>query len=544
MLAWRSAAASFIVAVTLLGGTSEVHARRSASSKQVKVSYATTEGAYIDRGTAHGLRVGDTLTNKAGKSVCRIVRIADHSALCATKTAKVGDTLVVPRFEPRVPPQPKTHGAAAIPSSLIRRRAQRFKTAKFEPVKFDGDSGTVRGPLSNEVAGRYRVESPVWVARSRTFQSQTIRLSVRGQDLGAQGLRVDASVAGRYWTQRPNDFRLARNPPNQLDVWQLSVSYRDPTRNLHVAAGRMRPRFVPGVSLVDGAQLGWRIKGRNEVGVFGGLLPDLVTTRLRNDRWIAGGYAVHELAISEETMLRATARLSMVSFDDQTATGGEIDARMRVSRRTHIGGAVSVQAGDGPLFVDRWSADASSQIGARFRVHAGARYLDSRRSLLTGTQSLYLPGITRRADLGASAALARGIDLDVSAGQLDELESGVTRQYVGPTIHIARWIPGRSRLSLGYAEELGTQPAHTGIIALQTRPADRWAISGRLGAMVGSDALDSSSFGSVQTRYRIFDRLQASASFMSYTGRLVLLGGTGLRTQAGFSGQLALSGSF
>lgn len=549
----RVVVSAFVVALATCafcasGAQADTRSRRVAANDptpSIQVRYATSEGAYISRGLAHGLKVGDTLADSSGKPACKIVRIADHSALCATKTAKAGDELVLPRFKPRVVPRPKTRKPRPVTTSLVRLRSRRFHTAKFEKVPFDGESRPASGLAATEVRGQYRFQHPVWSARSRVFQSETLYLNVHGNDLGVPGLRMDASATARYWSQRPEGVRFRATEPGQLDVWQLSVTYRDPGKNLSAAAGRLRPRFVPGVPIIDGAQAGWRLKGRSEVGVFGGLLPSIATTDIRNDYWVVGGYAVYEQPIGEEVMLRHTARVSQASLAGESVSGAELDTRARLSRRTQAGGAVAIQTGSGDVpLVERWSLEASSTIGSRLRVRGGARYLDSRHASLWGASSLFPGGVTRRADVGVSVRVVSGLLVDVNAGQLDEVQSKTLRQYVGPTVHLSRWLPPRTRLSIGYAEELGTQAAHTGYIAVRTRPWERWRIHARAGAAVGQDAFSSSSFASVQTDFRLRERLTASASLMSYAGRVVLLESTGLRTQAGLSGQLAISGSF
>jgi hypothetical protein len=136
-------------------------------------------------------------------------------------------------------------------------------------------------------------------------------------------------------------------------VWQAEVSRRELDDRTVLGIGRLWPRHVPGLAMIDGLQLGRRNQaGTGEAGVYGGTEPTgagLLPT-LRN--WAAGAYGVLALAAPRGSAAPSAALESRIGVRRMLAGGalreGELLGQLWARSWGMGGGARAVSIPDDP----------------------------------------------------------------------------------------------------------------------------------------------------------------------------------------------------
>jgi hypothetical protein len=291
----------------------------------------------------------------------------------------------------------------------------------------------------------------VWLASpSGPGDSQRLQLDIQVNGLDAfAGFKVFADARLMQWTQRDSTYLPGSS--TQLLVYDLELAQRDPKRNWSAAFGRVQPWFVPGSTVFDGAQGGYRF-GRNEVGVFGGLVPDPYTTAPTTDRYTGGVYANFEAPLGA-TLLTGSARAAVVQNPAiQRHYEGELLLSYWAGGILSASGDLRMGFGDvhSPSYIDSARLSVSVRPIPIVWISAGFSYwglfLANEEPIAT------YPGPSRRADGSAGVDATPWLRIAALGGWVDDLTSGLSHSYVGPEITFTKVLAG---LSFGYLKDFG-----------------------------------------------------------------------------------------
>lgn len=426
-----------------------------------RVTFVAAGRAYLDRGRAAGLGIGDELELRRGRgksASCKVVELADHFAACAGADVGVGDTFAAPRPPPRARGESTRKRPKPASAEELSAWQARLARASFEKVDYRGDS-----VAATRVRGAIELGHAVWtrVEASRgTFQEERLAIDVVAADLGTPGLLLSARMTASYWSQRPDSARFRPDADAQLYVSEASLAYR--RRGGPVgAAGRLRPWFVPGLAVLDGVQLGWRSeRAQLEVGAFAGGLPEPVTLEPSVERWTAGVYATGDVALGDDVLLRPSARAALLQVEDGRWVSAELDARTRIGRGVGLGARARADApvdSPGRARLSAIAIDLDTRPHERLTLFASARRFDAWQELAELRPSLRE---VERGDVGAQLDVTDWLAL-VGVGGVTGGDGAPRRGFVNPELRVWQVLPWRATLALGYMEELGYLGAHT-----------------------------------------------------------------------------------
>lgn len=415
-----------------------------------KVTFATATSAFLDAGSLEGIAPGQVVRlTRAGQPVgsCTVRETADHSATCLGGGLRAGDrftleTTVAGAVAPVV--------LAPVPSEeeLERRNAAVVGTpvalveAKATPREVAiGQLPVVRGDLGYAV----------WLASpSGPGDSQRVQLDIQVNGLDTfAGFKLHADARLMQWTQR--DPTYVPGSSTQLLVYDLELAQRDPRRSWSAAFGRVQPWFIPGSTVFDGAQGGLRF-GRNEVGVFGGLVPDTWTTEPTTSQWTGGVYGNFEAPI-DGTLLSGSARIAVVNNASvQRHYEGEVLLSYWAGGILSASGNLRMGFGDvsSPAYVDAARLYVTVRPVPIAWITGGFSYWGL--TVENGEPIATWPGPSRRADGSAGVDATDWLRIAVLGGWVDDLYSGLSHSYVGPEVTFTKVLAG---LSFGYLKDFG-----------------------------------------------------------------------------------------
>jgi len=361
----------------------------------------------------------------------------------------------------------------------------------FQKVGFTGVTSERQASLRGSLA----LSHAAWagVGGARAFHRERVDAGVRARDLFWDGFDLTGDLSAMGWTQRGARSRFRPNTDAQLYVWEASVRYRRPDAPVAFELGRIRPRFVPGLTRLDGAQIGWRPDPTTEVGLFGGVLPDLVTSEPAWQRWTVGAYATTDVYPADEVVVSGTLRANYLRLlDDAQRFGTGAEVRAQVGGWLRLGSEISISLAMAPavdLQLDHWSVDFTLQPMNELSIFGSARHLGADSSF-GGFENLGLdPAGGTRADLGAQWQLVDWLDVGVNGGALHDAELDLTRGYVGPEVRFVQVFPGRTSLAVGYIGEVEVQSGHTAYVQTTSLPMEGLRIWARLAYTMEAEAL-------------------------------------------------------
>lgn len=475
MAASRRTSVSFVLLLVAL----PLLAPAVAGAAPGRVVSSTATRAYLDRGAADGLVLGDTIEVRRGGEVagrCVIEEVAEHVARCAGTGLRPGD-----RFEARAAPAtaPAPQSGVVAPEDLAQRRAA-LVAAPVAKVGF------VR-PQTVPPALRLRLEAGLehasWVATGASgYHGERVDLALRGLEL-AWGLRLHADLSVLQWISRPDTTRYRPGAGTQLFVYELALSSREVGQPFAFAAGRLIPWHVPGVTVYDGAQAAWRsFSGSFEIGAFGGELPDVRTIALQR-AWLAGGYWAYQRMGAPGAALRYLRHEARAGVLD----GADFDRRLEAEATLQAGlwhladvalDAKLAHTDEGGAELAALRADLSGRPHDTLRFWGSFRY-DGERSFELAAVDPHYRGSGRRADGAISWDPWPFLTLGASGGFAQEVGADRTRSFVGPELGLPRLFGTRGGLSLGYAEEFGWIAGRSAFVQASLHPAQRLQILAR-----------------------------------------------------------------
>jgi hypothetical protein len=409
--------------------------------------------AYLDAGSREGLAPGavlELLRRGQAAATCKVEAVTERNAVCAGSGIRPGDTFAVnPRaagsLPAELPPRPS--------AEELSRRLAAVQHAGFALVDFK----------SNRV-----VEAPERLRRSEVSFSHYAFIS---DGSGIHQERVDARVYGaETWRGSRLDLDLTAvgesqpsstarfEPGRRAHLWvrQASLSWEAPASPWRLTAGRVLPWLVPGGATFDGAQAGWRPRSGAEVGVFGGAVPDAMTTAPGTDRATGGAYWSVE-GLWGPALLRNEGRVAWVRLpDSKSRVEAETTGSAWIGGHLDVVGGVRFGSGDyaSPGKLDAARVDASWFQRGWFTVYGGYHY-DESRIPDVAAPALY-PGRTRQATGGVSWDRMGWLVIRATGGTSRDVASQQSRSWVGPELSAPRILGRFGGASAGYAEELGT----------------------------------------------------------------------------------------
>jgi hypothetical protein len=294
------------------------------------------------------------------------------------------------------------------------------------------------------------------------------------------------SAALTVWSDAlgPATQRTRPGEPAEVYLWNASVGVND---GLVVGElGRFRGKKLPGIPLLDGAQLGVRPTPSIEVGAYGGLIPDLVTVYPGAERVTGGLYAAFDWAVVDGLLLLPRVRVAALSTPDFAAVRGEVEAQTLVSWAGvgSLGGSVRSSVGtDGVPTLDAGRVDFDLAPLRELRLSAGYRYLATPvfdldlKPPAEGVTPVGLVGGHHHGSASASYRVADWLSIGALSGAALDESQGIERLWVGPELRVPLGIGG---VDFGYLEELGDFGGRSGWAGGWVSPFSILRLAGRL----------------------------------------------------------------
>ncbi len=410
--------------------------------------------AYLDAGATDGLAIGHRLSfRRKGREAgtCTIDAVVEHTAACAATDLRPGDTAPLATTAKALEAEPPTL-PAPLPAAESERRLGVIESAPIQQVQY------VAPPEQRSVHDLERIQATLlhtsWIASDSAARHQErVELRIRGAEVGA-GWRLFADASGVY-RGTPSADRFRPDDTAYLEVRELQLSMREADRALAVSVGRVLPWSTPGTTVFDGAQVGWRNQD-GELGVFGGVVPDPLTTNPTTDRATGGLYGSIESA-SEERLLRGEGRVAAVKSPELgTRMETEVLGHAWLSRTVDLSAQARFGFGGtrtAPGYLDAGRIDLSARMGPTVWITGGYRHVGLFVAE-TGAPALFA-GPSRHADATVSWDATTWLTLRATGGYGRDVESGLDRGFIGPEIALPHLFGNQTGLAAGWIEERG-----------------------------------------------------------------------------------------
>jgi hypothetical protein len=286
-----SAALALAAALLASVGHPAVGAQEGAAERIGRVRFVTHKRIYLDRGAADGLELRQTVTLFRGTpkvTTCQIEILAAHAAVCRGLGGQLGDTFQLPAGGPRTPgpAEPRALPAPENDDALVRYE-RALAEAPHDKVDFvsKAGAGLPRRIWVGVSAGLF--SEPGSVDR---YAYEAIDAEIRNVPIGSGSLRFDAAFTALR-RQTTIDPRFRPSVESMFYLWEAEITRRQRDDRTVLAIGRLWPWHLPGLPMLDGAQIGRRNAGGTiEGGVYGGAIPTAVTLSPIDGAWAGGVY--------------------------------------------------------------------------------------------------------------------------------------------------------------------------------------------------------------------------------------------------------------
>ncbi len=548
-LAWLIVAALLVQVPTVHAAKRSRTPKKSRKAKprapalegeRMVVRYTTEKRAYFARGRRDGL-AEDGEIRAATSDGCSVEAIADHYARCERGEIRSGQAVAFnPQERPEAPEVPRPQSPPSRATLLAASRA--LAEAEQEVVAFDGDSNLRRiasAGISHEVWDNLGQAQVSW-------QRAGVFMSLRDAPLFHERLRANAELYGFQWLDRPGSARFLPDQDTQLFVFGLSARYQGDT--WVASAGRFQPSFAPGVLLLDGVQVGARALGFDEIGVYGGGYPDLVSLERSIRRWTGGLYWRVQFGDPSDLSVDHTARLAVLQTRaEELYYEAQPRVRLRLSDRIEVTG--EARLGLEEVTLDGARAALWAPIGRTIQITGNYRYY-SARALENDAISprALLPASTQHADAAIQWQPSPWLITRATSWYAFDEQTQRQRLMVGPELELPSALIGRGSLAWGYREELGWLDGRTIYMQAVAEPSNALNVVGRISYF--SDRyereLGARSFDEIgiygNLRWRFVPRFTLELSVLSRAGLSSPID-TGFRQdRLGLSTRLAITG--
>jgi hypothetical protein len=439
--------------------------------------------AYLDRGAADGLAVGQLipfLRNGRAVGTCALDEVSDHFASCLAPFALKGDAYRLAKMSPAPPLQPRP--VSPLPASVVSQQQAVVEAASLPMVesKASPSGPGLRGAVAT--AELAHASYATLDGGGGSFHQERLDLELRGLSI-AQGFRAFVSLSALRWT-RPDTTRFRPGAPTELYVREGQVSSRELGQRWGLSAGRVQPFNAPGLFALDGVQGGWRnVRGTSELGLFGGVLPDVVTMA-PTARVTAGAYWGLSSSGGEGDGMRLLRHEGRVSF----LTGAGLSQRVEaeglfqawLSRTFDASADLKLATGGQASVLQAARVDFGARPSTSLRISGGYRYTGERDEALIAIDPIAYGGRSHHADLTGAWDLSTAMTLSLTGGLARDVASALGREYVGPELSLSHLFGDAGGLSLSYLEELGWAAGRTAAAQTSVRLFRRVQLIGRL----------------------------------------------------------------
>ena len=300
-----------------------------------RVQFVTDKRAYLDRGARDGLSAKQSLQlSRAGRAIgsCNVETLADHQATCVGGRLRPGDTFRLnggaASRKQASQVSSETREPTALPPVVaedsLRTRAAQIAASSIAKVEFHG----VRG-----FGGRSRAtvtpSITIWRTQSDpngAYSEERIDGAIQVFDVGAPGIRVDATFSAVHWGTPSAANRFRPGQGAQFYLWEAEISKRRREASTVFAVGRVWPWHTPGLTLLDGIQVGRQNDSESaEAGVYAGLIPAALTV-YPSGALAGGAYGALVQTGSTRSVFRLARQEARVGVWDASGAGLVVDA--------------------------------------------------------------------------------------------------------------------------------------------------------------------------------------------------------------------------
>jgi hypothetical protein len=240
-----------------------------------------------------------------------------------------------------------------------------------------------------------------------------------------------------------------------------------------MAFGRVRPWSVPGSTILDGAQAGWRTSGNVEFGIFGGGVPDPETLAPSFQRATAGAFVSVQSAGDNSSVVRWLRQQMRLAYVTSPEAGRRLAAEglseISLGGMLDLGVDARVTRGDlSSTSLDEVTVDAGLRPFDRISLLGGFRYQGRSVPELDGP-AILSGGAARHADLTANWEIEPWLTLSGTSGLAKDLTTGDVRAFVGPGLGLPRLFGDVGGASFGFLDEYGQLPGRSAWVQVLTQ---------------------------------------------------------------------------
>jgi hypothetical protein len=458
-----------------------------------RVQFVTDRRAYLDRGTAEGMSLRQALAlARAGRPIgaCTVDSIGDHEATCVGARPRVGDTFRIGRHAVRR----ATTGALPelaplVDDSTLQARAAAIADTGIQKVDFNGKHAA-RGRATATVSSGFGA----WMSQGDPqggYAQERIDGAIHGVEIGRTGFRFDGAFSAIRWNQPLAVERFRSGTPTQFYLWEAEATRRQQDGGTTVAVGRLWPFHTPGLTLLDGVQIGRQNEAHTvEGGLYGGLIPSAASLAPSFDIWAAGFYGALNQVGNKGSGIRLARQEARLGVWRGAATGlvSELEALAQawIGPVTAGGGGRARWASDvdgGRVVLERAYLDFGVQPTADARASLHMRYIGAALlpdAPLRAETPLVAGQLHALAD--AQLTLSPRLALAFNAGAHREGDTGLHQFHGGAEVRFPRLFGDAGGLWFGGEVEQGWVQGEDVYAQWIGRYAERLQVTARLSA--------------------------------------------------------------
>lgn len=465
-------------------------AKGSAASSGGNVQFVTEKRAYLDRGAKDGLAAKQQMQLfRGGRAVgsCAIETLADHQATCVGGRPRTGDSFRLPSRTGAK----KRERLAALPPLIdeetLRRRAVAVSEAPYDKVDFTGLrvlAAHTHGEVSSAFTVWHTAPDP-----NGDYSVEELDGTVQVYDLGASGVDFNAAFTAMRWGSRATIGRFQPTQQSQFYLWEAEFAKRRTDAKTVFAVGRIWPWHAPGLTLLDGVQVGrHNEEGTAEGGVYAGLVP-LASSVAPSTAWASGIYGALVETGSKKSAFRLAREEARVGVWGGPGTGLVADvealAQVWLGAWSLGGGGRALRATDATpnMVIDRGYLDLAARPTTTFGIGLHLRYFGPALPALAILQGV-TPSPTGTFNMLAEAhwELASWLGASGSGGLNQDRDTGRSLGYGAAELRLPRLLGGAGGFSVGGELEEGWLRGRLLYAQVGTRIGDRVQILARISA--------------------------------------------------------------
>jgi hypothetical protein len=300
------------------------------------VQFVTDKRAYLNRGALDGLaprQVVPLTRGGRGAGSCTIDAVAEHQATCVGGRPRSGDAFRVMRTSARAGKRKPERAPVELPplidAKTLATRAAVVADTTIEKVEFTGKRAFGANSTATVSPG-----FATWLTQPDPqggYAQERVDGAVHGVEIGSTGLRFDGAFSALRWHTPATLERFRSGTATQFYLWEAEASMRsrevgEGSRTV-LAAGRIWPFHAPGLTLLDGVQIGRENEAKTaEGGAYGGLIPSAIGLVPAFDLWAAGVYGSLIQTGTKESLLRVAREEARVGIWHGGAAGTVTEA--------------------------------------------------------------------------------------------------------------------------------------------------------------------------------------------------------------------------